>query len=29
MIGGYYRRVGTSMAGGATLWAAPNPKADP
>jgi len=27
MIGGYYRQVGTSMAGGTTLWAAPNPKA--
>ena len=29
MIGGYYRQVGMSMAGGTTLWAAPNPKADP
>ena len=27
MIGGYYRRVGISMASGTTLWAAPNPKA--
>ena len=27
MIGGYYRQVGMSMAGGTTLWAAPNPKA--
>ena len=26
VIGGYYRRVGMSMAGGTTLWAAPNPK---
>jgi len=25
MIGGYYRQVGNSMAGGTTLWAAPNP----
>ena len=27
MIGGFYRQVGMSMAGGDTLWAAPNPKA--
>lgn len=27
IIGGYYRQVGNSMAGGTTLWAAPNPKA--
>ena len=25
IIGGYYRQVGNSMAGGTTLWAAPNP----
>lgn len=29
VIGGYYRQVGTSMAGGTTLWAAPNPMAGP
>ncbi len=28
IIGGYYRQVGNSMAGGTTLWAAPNPMAD-
>ena len=28
MIGGYYRQVGNSMAGGTTLWAAPNPIAE-
>ena len=27
VIGGYYRQVGISMAGGATLWASPNPHA--
>ncbi len=27
VIGGYYRQVGNSMAGGTTMWAAPNPKA--
>ena len=27
IIGGYYRQVGMSMAGGTTLWAAPNPRA--
>lgn len=25
VIGGFYRQVGTSMAGGTTVWAAPNP----
>ncbi len=25
IIGGYYRQVGNSMAGGTTVWAAPNP----
>jgi len=27
IIGGYYRQVGNSMAGGTTVWAAPNPMA--
>jgi acetoacetate decarboxylase len=27
MIGGFYRQVGTSMHGGTTVWAAPNPLA--
>jgi acetoacetate decarboxylase len=27
IIGGYYRQVANSMAGGSTLWAAPNPMA--
>ena len=25
IIGGFYRQVGTSMHGGTTVWAAPNP----
>lgn len=28
IIGGYYRQVGNSMAGGTTVWAAPNPMVD-
>jgi hypothetical protein len=29
IIGGYYRQVGNSMAGGTTVWAAPNPMETP
>ncbi len=28
VIGGFYRQVGNSMAGGTTVWAAPNPMVD-